>query len=321
MQASTRFVRSNRRWRMALCLLTAMVVLTICTQSQAQAIIGSSGNGWQTWNLAVDPQDRYHYVDLNSNGSPYWDVPLLSWGDSYSGLYTTSVYPQPADIPSGGNFANKSIGWCLTSTGDCQGLGGAVNAPGPLPFWGGPYNSATDTGGAMDPTVYFRASSGVTYQATLYLNFATNVNEFNEFGWFETNATGSVQGARHVLFQGSGNPPGTNTQDPVGKVVNFMPTRYFGYYYQDVSDPETTSPWQGCYAYTIFSFNDPDCTAAGSSAYGGTGQGDHVFAIFLQQVPGRSPIYWIAGQDPSKCDQDGDCNLTVVKVRRLPLSN
>jgi hypothetical protein len=52
-----------------------------------------------------------------------------------------------------------------------------------------------------------------------------------------------------------------------------------------------------------------------------SGQGDHVFAIFLQQVPNRSPIYWVAGQDPSLCSEDGGCNLTVVKVRRLPLTD
>ena len=43
----------------------------------------------------------------------------------------------------GANPANKSIGWCLTSTGDCQGIGSALTAPGPLPFWGMPYNAAS----------------------------------------------------------------------------------------------------------------------------------------------------------------------------------
>ena len=79
------------------------------------------------------------------------------------------------------------------------------------------------------------------------------------------------------------------------------------------------APWLGLAgtvlstAYTIFNFNDEDCTAAGTAA-NGAGQGDHVFAIFLQQ--GSTPTYWIAGQDPSMCSEDGDCNLTLVKVRR-----
>jgi len=106
----------------------------------------------------------------------------------------------------------------------------------------------------------------------------------------------------------------------VGKIVTFTPTQYFGFYYQDVSDEEDLNgPPHGCYASTIFAFNDEDCTAAGTGS--GNGQGDHVFAIFLQTVPNRSPIYWIAGQDPSMCNFDGDCNLTIVKFRRLPLTD
>jgi hypothetical protein len=305
--------------RTSLILLIAIVAVAMCGTTYAQSIIGSPGNGWQTWNLAVDPNDNYHYVDLNSNGAPYWDVPLLTFGDNESGENFPLNVP-PYFAQSGGNYANKSVGWCLTSTGDCHGVGSALVAPGPIPFWGGLYNSATDSGGAMDPVMYFKASSGVTYQATLYLNTASNTNEINEFGWFETDAYGSVNGTRHALFQGSGNPPGTNTPDPEGKVVAFTPTQYFGYYFQDVSDPQTVTPYQGCLAYTIFAFNDPDCTANGTSSYG-PGQGDHVFAVFLQQSPHRSPIYWIAGQDPSTCNADGDCNLTIVKVRRLPVSD
>ena len=125
--------------------------------------------------------------------------------------------------------------------------------------------------------------------------------------------TGSVNGTRHVLFQGGGNPPGTNTPSPVGTVVNFTPTQYFGYYYQDISDPQTFSPYEGCLTFTILAFNDSDCTSSG--------QGSHNFAIFVQQVPNRSPIYWVAGQDPSACTADGDCNLTIVKVRRMPISD
>jgi hypothetical protein len=173
-----------------------------------------------------------------------------------------------------------------------------------------PYDAVADnpTGpkpGALDPKMYFKSNSyGASYRATLYLNTATNTFEINEFGWFETDSTGTVKGTRHVLFQGTGNRPGTRKPDPVGKTVTFQPTQYFGYYYQDVSDPQSFSPYEGCLAYTIFGFNDSDCTAAG--------QGDHVFAVFLQ--PETDPTYWIAGQDPSKCDADGDCNLTIVKV-------
>ena len=67
-----------------------------------QVLIGSAGAGFQTWSLATDANHKF--IDLNSNGAPFWDVPFLAFGQ-YSG-----------------NPANKSVGWCLTSTGDCQGI-------------------------------------------------------------------------------------------------------------------------------------------------------------------------------------------------------
>jgi hypothetical protein len=299
MQENTRAVRGNRGWRITLCLLTGIAVLTVGAAS-AQTLLGTPGAGWQTWNTALDINGDF--VDLNSNGAPYWDVPFLTFN---AGGY-------------GGQPANKSVGWCMTSNGDCVGIGSALNAPGALPFWAMPYNSASDTGGAQDTLMCFRGTTTTrsmpTFTATLYLNTATNTQEINEFGWFETNATGSLNGTKHVIFQGSGYPPGTLVPDPVGKVVNFTPTQYFGFYYSDVSDTEfDNGPPHGCFASTIFAFNDEDCTAAGD--INGAGQGDHVFAIFLQS--GATPVYWIAGQDPNMCNNDGDCNLTVVRIRRV----
>jgi hypothetical protein len=297
MQARYQQARSHRGWTICLCLLTIIALATACTASQAQTLIGTPGAGWQTWNLATDPNNNYRYIDLNSNGAPYWDVPLLTFGG-----YDSTKYP-----------ANKSIGWCLTSTGDCQGPGSALYAPGPIPFWAMPYDSVNDgqngtPAGAMDPKVYFRRNA-TSYTATLLLNTATNTYEINEFGWFETNAGGTVNGTKHVLFNGSGYPAGSATPDPVGTTVTFTPTQYFGFYFADESDPETQNgPEHGCWAYTIFTFNDEDCTAA-------TGQGDHVFAIF-RQSNSSVPTYWIAGQDPSMCNGDSDCNLTVVRLRR-----
>ena len=292
------------RTHLAIRLIASLILLiapwATCGTSYAQTLIGSSGAGWQTWSTTNGAQPSLGDLgDLNSNGAPYWDVPFLTFN---AGGY-------------GRNPANKSVGWCLTSNGDCQGIGSKLFAPGTLPFWSMPYDAAADnpTGtkpGALDPKVYFKSNSYGTasYRATLYLNTATNIFEINEFGWFETNSTGTIHGATHVIFNGSGFPPGSRTPDPVGKTVTFTPTQYFGYYYNDVSDPQTNT--SGCSAYTIFAFNDSDCTAA-------TGQGDHVFAIFVQ--PSSDPTYWIAGQDPSMCNDDGDCNLTIVKV--TPQSN
>ena len=214
--------------RLSFILLIAIAAWAIVGNAYGQTLIGSPGAGWQTWNVNIDINGNF--MDLNNNGAPYWDVPFLAFGN-YNGTP-----------------AAKSVGWCMTSNGDCQGIGSALFAPGPLPFWGMPYNSATDTGGAMDPTVYFRTRVGQSYRATLYLNSATNTREINEFGWFETNSTGTVNGTKHVIFQGSGFPPGTLAPDPVGKVVTFTPTQYFGFYYSDVSDPERLSgPEHGCF--------------------------------------------------------------------------
>lgn len=303
MQARHYGIRARNGGHICLCLLAVVALATTCTASHAQVVIGSAGAGWQTWNLASDGGGGY--LDLNSNGAPYWDVPFLTFN---AGGY-------------GGNPAAKSVGYCMTSTGDCQGVGSALLAPGTLPFWAMPYDNVSDSGGAIDPKVYFRTNfGGESFQATLYLNSATNNFEINEFGWFETNSTGTVNGTKHVLFRGANfpaNPGNPGTPSPIGTVVNFTPTQYFGYYYSDISDPEVLNgPAHGCYASTIFAFNDEDCTQAGTGN-GASGQGDHVFAVFLQQIPGRPPVYWIAGQDPSLCSEDGDCNLTIVRVRRL----
>ena len=117
--------------------------------------------------------------------------------------------------------------------------------------------------------------------------------EINEFGWFETNATGTILGARHVLFQGSGSQPPT----PVGQTVTFKPTLYFGYYFSDVSE-------NGCLVYTLSRFNDPSCFSPNF---------EHNFAVFNTDPGSPKRSFWIAGLDPAGCGDD-DCNLTLVKV-------
>ena len=210
----------------------------------------------------------------------------------------------------------------MTSTGDCVGIGSGAFAPGALPFWAMPYDPVGDTGGARDNTVYFRSTGGPMV-ATLYLNATANPNEVNDFGWFATNSTGTIVGTRHKLFSGTG-----VTKDqiptPTGTTVTFTPTTYFGFYYSDVSEPacpDGTDPYitdiqcgnpalplHGCYAYSLFNLNDAKCVEATGN------QGDHDFVVFLQNSK-LGPAYWIAGEDPADCaNQDGDCNLTVVKV-------
>jgi hypothetical protein len=255
--------RTAVRRRHGLILLIAMAVLTTCTASYAQTVIGSPGAGFQNWTA----------TDLNNNGAPFWDAPTTN---------------------SQGNPDSKNVGYCLTGGGDCVGINSPLFAPGRLPYWGMPFDSVNDANGALDPKVYFRRKGAQRLKATLELQLSTVPVEINEFGWFETNATGSVVGARHILFKGGGVPPGTLTPDPVGKTVTFRPTHYFGYYFSDVSE-------NGCLAYTLFAFNTPN------------GCAKHNIVVFATKPNSPHSAFWLAGEDPAGCG-DGDCNLTLVKV-------
>ena len=250
--------------RIRLILLTVLAVSPTCSTSFAQTVIGSPGAGFQTWNAA----------NLNNNGAPYWDA------------FTTNQL---------GNNTSRNIGFCLTNSGDCEGINSALFAPGAIPFWGMPYNSAADTGGGQDTLVYFKRDHE-QLRATLQLQLSTVNTEINEFGWFETNSTGTTLGPIHQLFQGSGVPTGSLVPSPVGKEVTFKPTEYFGFYFKDVSEG-------GCLAYTIASFTTtPACSG-------------HVFAVFATKPGSTNNEFEIAGLDPPGCG-DGDCNLTLVRIRR-----
>jgi hypothetical protein len=264
--------RGNSWPAIRLLVVAALWTGAICATSAAQTVVGSPGAGTQHWTVK----------DLNNNSAPFWDAPSKSFS--------------PGGTPSP---SNKNVGFCLTGTGDCVGIGTRAAAPGPLPYWGMSYDSATDSGGAIDPKVYFhrKASDHDPLKATLELQFTTSVEPkaINEIGWFETNATASTLGPRHLLFRGAGVPPGSQTPDPVGKKVTFKPTEYFGYYFSDVSE-------NGCFAYTVTSFNapSPDCDA-------------HNFVVFATDPGAAHSTFWIAGEDPPGCG-DGDCNLTLMKV-------
>lgn len=308
--------RTNQRNRstalrgLGLALSVAVAVLAISTTANAQALIGSAGAGWQTWTVTPITSTQ---PDLNDSGNPWWD---LQWNSA--GNYGTSTNP------TGG--ADKNPGFCITATGDCVGMASQAYAPGTLPFWGTYYDPVGDTGGERDNKVYFRNGGGAL-TATLFLNATTNPNEVNDFGWFSTNATGTIVGTRHKLFSGTG-----VTKDqiptPTGTTVVFTPTRYFGYYYSDVSEPacpdgtdtylnglstpcvDPNAVLHGCYAYSIFTLNDQKCVDSTG------GQGDHDFVVF-KGVPVTSsrPTFWVVGEDPADCaNADGDCNQTMVRV-------
>jgi hypothetical protein len=276
MKARARTFRAGGRPRaLGLLIAAALGAGAAATAASAQMIVGSPGAGFQNWTLGN--------LDNQTNGppfAPYWNAPTKSVG-GYSG-----------------NSDSKNIGFCLTGSGDCVGVGSHAAAPGPLPFWGMTYNSGGNSGGAMDPKVYFRRGFfPLRLGATLELQLSTVTKEVNEIGWFETDANGAVLGPRHRLFQGGGVPPGSATPDPVGKSVAFWPTQHFGYYFSDVSE-------NGCLAYTLSGFTQTT-----------TGCADHNFAVFSANPASFHAIYWIAGEDPAGCG-DGDCNLTVIKVER-----
>ena len=303
MKTNNKESRASQSWLTCSILLIAIACATVGV-ANGQALIGSPGAGWQTW--SVTPI-TFTQPNLNDNGAPWWD---LQW--AAAGSYGNST------------SADKNPGFCMTATGDCVGIGSGALAPGALPFWGMPYDSVNDAGGLRDNTVFFKSNGRL--KATLYLNATANPNEVNDFGWFETNSTGSVVVARHLLFSGTSV---TKDQIPTatGTSVYFTPTRYFGYYYSDVSEPacpdgtdtysnpnwtvpcgDATLPIHGCYAYSLFGLNDQKCVEATGN------QGDHDFIVFKDGTPTR-PNFWIAGEDPADCaNQDGDCNLTIVKV-------
>ena len=305
MQVMYRAVHTNRGRALCLCLMTVIAIATACTASQAQNLIGSPGAGWQTWTVTPISSDQ---PNLNDNGFPWWDLQWTNASSNYGG------YP-----------ADKNPGFCITGTGDCVGLASGAFAPGTLPFWAMPYDSVSDTGGARDDKVYFH-SFGSTLKATLYLNATANPNEVNDFGWFETNSTGTVAGRKHKLFSGTGV---TKDQIPTatGTTVSFTPTRYFGFYYSDVSEPacpdgtdtylnglntpcaDPNAVLHGCYAYSVFTLNDQKCVESTG------GQGDHDFVVFSANPNSSSSVYWVVGEDPADCaTNDGDCNQTVVRI-------
>jgi hypothetical protein len=307
MKANGKEVRAGQNWPVRSLILLAFFVAATISAANAQTLIGSPGAGWQTWSVTPISSDQ---PNLNDNGAPWWDLQWAAAGSNYA-------------LTAG---ADKNPGFCITATGDCVGMGSQALAPGALPFWAMPYDKVGDTGGLRDNKVYFRSSGG-SLSATLFLNATANPNEVNDFGWFETNSTGTIVVARHLLFSGTG-----VTKDqiptPTGTTITFTPTKYFGYYYSDVSEPacpdgteptypdnvnpcaDPTATTHGCYAYSLFGLNDQKCVDATG------GQGDHDFIVFSANAKTSShPTSWIAGEDPSDCaNNDGDCNLTMVKV-------
>jgi hypothetical protein len=143
------------RFRVALLIVVSLVLSS--PRAFADAIVPDGVHDWRTWTL----------LDLNENGTPYWD-----------GASTE---------PGGSN-----IGFFLTNTGAFVGGSG----PGILPFWGA-------AEGAADPDIFF-SRTGSGHGASLLIELAGG-KDFNSFGWFSTDALGTTIGAMTQLFAGSDN--------------------------------------------------------------------------------------------------------------------
>ena len=192
---------------------------------------------------------RWSPADLNNNAAPYWD--------NYSGE---------------GQFAN--IGYCLSGGPECVLYDGP---PGAIPFWGNVYDQNRDSGGSSDLNFYFAGALPPGYKATLEGEYAGAIGEF---GWFETNSTGSILGTQHPLF---------TFTDTIGTVRNFTPTPFYGYYYS----------FFGNTFYTISRFNT-------------VRQDQQRFAVF-EPTPGAILCtVWIGLDDTP--DSDGDYNDMIVSI-------
>jgi len=299
----------------------------ICGTSYADTIIGSPGAGFQSWTVSFN--------NLNTNSAPYWDYPT-----HYPASNVPGFPPFSTDPP--GQFAN--VGFCLTGTINCpEQFLNPGPPPGPIPFWGMSYDSVADTGGALDRKFFFKRDTPIALQATLELQLSRFANEINEFGWFETDETGSIIVQRHRLFTGSGFPFGSSTPDPVGTTVTFTPTQFYGYYFIDFSE---------AFCPPIFTVLDlPNrCTEPGSASpdcppNGGVPEvpnicttplsdpsidpsiaifSQHSLAVFATDPSSPLSSFWIAGLNgPRECfpPPAADCNLTLGKVAPIPAIN
>jgi hypothetical protein len=231
-------------------LVVALALLTAPATALADTIqTTASPNpyGWQTWSSS----------NLDRDGRPYWDHRSYDWP-----------------------YVGMNIGNCLTGTGNCLSM---PDAPGAIPFWGTTYNSGTDSGGAFDPNYFFlKDTTGST--AALMLEIAGFKNT-NRFGWFETNAAGSVAVNPQQLFSG---PQGVGT-DP----ITFTPTTYYGFY---------LATQEGYTFYTLSSR--------------GSDPGNQHFAVFQD-----GPSYWLGMEDLKfNCNpSDKDYQDMVVRVTSVPV--
>ena len=88
---------------LGLLIVAALWTGASCAPSNAQTVIGSPGAGFQQWTVG----------NLNNNKAPNWDDFTLN---------------------ASGVNQSKNMGFCLTGTGDCVGIGTLASAQERYPF-------------------------------------------------------------------------------------------------------------------------------------------------------------------------------------------
>jgi hypothetical protein len=129
--------------------LVVLSVMLVTSMAFADTLVGTAGNGWQTWVAG----------NANETGGPYWDN-------------NSSDSTDPASV---GNY--------LTKTG-YFGSGGRDTGPGvAYPFWGGTFTEGSVTNnGAADASFYF-THTGANNNAVL--KAVVTSYHTDAFGWYD----------------------------------------------------------------------------------------------------------------------------------------
>ncbi len=183
-----------------------------------------------TWNDGS--RQCYNYITLQSSctaGLPYYSHCSFD----QSGM---------SDTCPAGTYSYMNVGYYISNTGayparlSAYPINGTAGLPGPgtnLPYL------ANSDGTAISD--FFLANQGgsktVTFQwgnSTFVANSSLPAGEqYDAFGWFETNSTGTTLGALHPLFT-------ANLSIHPGNTASFTPTAYYGFYVTNARGTFTT---------------------------------------------------------------------------------
>jgi hypothetical protein len=196
----------------------------------------------------------------NEDNTPFWDGNSTDGGGQMSGMQN-----------------NCNVGFYMAGTAAPQcGVANFMDAPGAPEYWG----NADGTAG----TFYLQATNIATRPATLRLEIAGRATQ-NRFGWYQTDAAGNaIAGTEVELFSGASTAVTT---------VQFTPSAYFGYYFQDFAGNYHRSGAGGEQRLVLFK-EDP--------LVGGT----------------DARKYWIGVEDTNLRTGDRDYNDMIIRVVAVP---